>query len=340
MRYNQAEKQEIIRLVEESTISARRTLQELGVPRSTFYDWYRKYREGGYDGLADRPPRSRRFWNRIPAEVKAKVVDIALEYPDKSPRQLAWHITDSEHYFISESSVYRILKSYDLITSPAFIVMSAKDKFQHPTRRVNELWQTDFTYFKITGWGWYFLSTVLDDYSRYIVTWKLFTTMSAEDVKETLDQALTKTGVQQVKVKHRPRLLSDNGPCYISKELGDYLDKLEIRHTRGAPYHPMTQGKIERYHRSLKNVVNLDNYYFPWELEQEIAKFVEYYNHERYHESLENLTPADVYYGRGRKILDQRELIKRRTLQARKKYNLNQKQEAASLTQITHETLP
>ncbi len=340
MRYNQAEKHEIIRLVEDSTVSVRRTLQELDVPRSTFYDWYRKYREDGYDGLSDRPPKSRRFWNRIPNDVKKKIVDIALDYPDKSPRQLAWHITDNEHYFISESSVYRILKSYDLITSPAFIVMSAKDKFQHPTRRINELWQTDFTYFKIRGWGWYFLSTILDDYSRYIITWQLFTTMSAEDVKVTLDQALEKTGVHQVKVKHRPRLLSDNGPCYISKELGDYLENLQMKHTRGAPYHPMTQGKIERYHRSLKNVINLDNYYFPWDLEKEIATFVEYYNHQRYHESLENLTPADVYYGRGRKILDQRELIKRSTLQARKKYNLNQVNEAASLTQATHKTLP
>lgn len=235
------------------------------------------------------------------------MVNIALEYPDKSPRQLAWHITDTQHYFISESSVYRILKSYDLITGPAFIVMSAKDKFQLPTKRINELWQTDFTYFKIIGWGWYFLSTVLDDCSRYIITWKLFSTMSANDVKVTLDQALAETGVQQVQVRHRPRLLSDNDPCYVARELASYLDKHKMKHTRGAPYHPMTQGKIERYHRSLKNVVNLDNYYFPWDLEKEMAKFVEYYNTERYHESLDNLTPADVYYGRGRRILDQRE---------------------------------
>jgi transposase InsO family protein len=218
--------------------------------------------------------------------------------------------------------------------------MSARDRFQHPTRRINELWQTDFTYFKVTGWGWYYLSTVLDDYSRYIIAWKLFSTMSASDVKETLDMAIKKTGVRQVKVKLKPRLLSDNGPCYISRELGEYLDKLDIAHTRSAPYHPMTQGKIERYHRSLKNVVNLDHYYNPWELEQEIANFVDYYNNARYHESLDNLTPADVYFGRGKKILDQRELVKHRTLQARKQYNLNNRKEAASLTLATTESLP
>ena len=87
--------------------------------------------------------------------------------------------TDENSYFISESSVYRLLKAQDLITSPAYILMEAADKFQHPTTRVNEMWQTDFTYFKIIGWGWYYLSTVLDDYSRFIIAWRLCTGMSA-----------------------------------------------------------------------------------------------------------------------------------------------------------------
>ena len=96
--------------------------------------------------------------------------------------------------------------------------------------------------------------------------------------------ALDKTCVDKVNVRHRPRLLSDNGPCYLSSELKDYLDDRGMDHTRGAPYHPQTQGKIERYHRTMKNVVKLQNYYFPGELEAEIEKFVDYYNNERYHE--------------------------------------------------------
>lgn len=103
-----------------------------------------------------------------------------------------------------------------------------------------------------------------------------------------------------------PRLLSDNGPCYIAAELKEYLGKHGIRHTRGAPYHPMTQGKIERFHRSMKNVVKLQHFFLPLELEQEIGRFIEYYNHERYHESLNNLKPVDVYEGRGKQILDRR----------------------------------
>ena len=322
MRYSQAEKMEIIRMVENSDMSVKKTLKELGVNRSGFYQWYRRYEEAGYGGLAAKKPQARRFWNKIPKAEAEEVVSIALRRAADSPRQLAWHITDTQGYFISESSVYRILKEYDLVPSPAYIVMAASDSFKHPTQRVHELWQTDFTYFKIVGWGWYYLGSVLDDYSRYIIAWKLFSTMAASDVKELLDVAVERSGVHQVAVRHRPRLLSDNGPCYLSGELDEYLREQGMTHTRSAPYHPMTQGKIERYHRSMKNEVKLQHYYMPTELEQEIGRFVEYYNNERYHESLKNVTPADVYFGRNERIETRREQLKKRTLQLRRMQNL------------------
>ena len=322
MRYSQAEKMEIIRLVESSEISVRRTLRELQVNRSSFYSWYDRYKKSGYEGLSNRNSSPNRFWNKIPQSDKEKVISLALDMPERSPRELAWYITDREGYFISESSVYRILKSYDLVASPAYIVMKAADKFSNPTKTVNELWQTDFTYFKIIGWGWYYLSSVMDDYSRYIISWKLFTTMSADDVTETLDMALEKTGIRSVKIKQRPRLLSDNGPCYISGKLKQYLLEHSMEHTRGAPYHPMTQGKIERYHKTMKNVILLQKYYFPWELENEIQRFIYYYNNERYHESINNLIPRDVFYGKDREIITRRDKIKKRTFDLRKKLNL------------------
>jgi putative transposase len=174
------------------------------------------------------------------------------------------------------------------------------------TTAPNQLWQTDFTYLKITGWGWYYLSTVLDDFSGFIVAWKLCATMKAQDVSDTLELALAKSGLDHVNVGHRPRLLSDNGSSYISADLAEWLEDKKIEHIRGAPYHPQTQGKIERWHQMLKNRVLLNNYYLPRELEAEIAAFVESYNHYRLHESLNNLTPADVYFGRGQQILEER----------------------------------
>ena len=243
-------------------------------------------------------------------------------------------------HFLSESSVYRILKAEDLITSPADVVLSAARTFAHPTHRPNELWQTDFTYLQVVGWGWYYLSTVLDDYSRYILAWTLRTSMQAADVTETLDLARARAGVARVRVVHRPRLLSDNGPCYISQELADYLDTHGLTHTRGAPYHPMTQGKIERYHRSMKNVVKLEKYFSPWALQRALARFVEDYNHRRYHESLQNVTPADVYHGRRPAILAGREQIKLRTLQARRRENLRMPHHAAQRRKVSLTTGP
>jgi transposase InsO family protein len=335
-----AEKREAIRLVEESDLSARRTLQEIQIPRATFYRWYRRYREDGLDGLQPRPSAARRYWNRIPGPIRQRVVDLALAAPERTPRELAWQFTDRERHFLSESSVYRILKAYDLITSPAFVILAAGKTFQQPTHRPNELWQTDFTYLHVVSWGWYYLSTVLDDYSRYILAWTLRIAMSATDVIETLDLARAAAGVDRVPVAHRPRLLSDNGPCYISGQLATYLETNGFAHTRGKPYHPMTQGKIERYHRSLKNVVKLDHYYSPCELERAIARFVEDYNHRRYHESLHNVTPADVYFGRQARILARRERIKQRTLQRRKRENLQMPHHAAIRSRVSLQKSP
>ena len=187
MRYSASDKIEIIRLVEQSHLPARRTLEKLGIPRSSFYHWCDRYQRGGLEALADRPSRPDRDWNRIPEAIRSQIVDLALDQPEFSPRELAVRFTDEEKYFVSEASVYRLLKTHDLITSPAYIVIKAAEEFRDKTTAPNQLWQTDFTYLKITGWGWYYLSTVLDDFSRFIVAWKLCATMKAQDVTATLD---------------------------------------------------------------------------------------------------------------------------------------------------------
>ena len=137
MRYPASEKLEIIRLVERSHLPAKQTLDMLSVPRTTFYRWYERYRLEGRDALQDKAPLPARVWNRIPDDVRDRLLTLALDRPELSPRELAVTFTDTDGYFVSESSVYRLLKTYDLITSPA----------------INQMWQTDFTYLKIVGWG-------------------------------------------------------------------------------------------------------------------------------------------------------------------------------------------
>ena len=326
MRYPPSEKLEIIRLVEGSHLSARLTLAKLGIPRTTFYRWYDRHLQRGEAGLKDQSPKPKHVWNRIPDEVRRKVVKLALKETELSPRELAVTFTDKEKYFVSEASVYRVLKAHDLITSPAFIVIKAASEFKDKTTAINQLWQTDFTYLKIIGWGWFYLSTVLDDYSRYIIAWKLCTNMRTQDVTDTLDLALEASGCDQVHVAHKPRLLSDNGSSYVSGELAEWLQDKGMKHSRGAPYHPQTQGKIERWHQTLKNRILLEHYFSPGDLEAQIEAFVDHYNHQRYHESLNNVTPSDVYFGRDKAILQQRERIKRKTLETRR---LQHRQRAA-----------
>jgi transposase InsO family protein len=326
MRYPAAEKLEIIRLVEQSHLSVRHTLAKIGVPPTTFYRWYDRFVEHGPEGLADRPSSPSRVWNRIPDAVRGQIVSLALDEPELSPRELAVRFTDTEKYFVSEASVYRLLKSQDLITSPAYIVIKAADEFKDKTTAPNQMWQTDFTYLKVIGWGWFYLSTILDDYSRYVIGWKLCGTMRAEDVTDTLDIALAASGCGSAKVVHKPRLLSDNGSSYIAGDLAEYLKGKGMKHIRGAPMHPQTQGKIERWHQTLKNRILLENYFFEGELEAAIAAFIEHYNNHRYHESIGNLTPADVYFGRGETILAERRRIKHQTIQNRR---LNHHRKAA-----------
>ena len=318
MRYPGTEKLEIIRLVEQSPLPARQTLSKLGIPRATFYRWYDRYSRGGPEALNDQPPRPDRLWNRIPDGVRENVIQLALDEPRLSPRELAIRFTDTRSYFVSEASVYRLLKARQLIASPAFIVIKAADAFKDKTTAPNQLWQTDFTYLKVIGWGWFYLSTVLDDFSRYIVAWKLCATMKAADVTATLDLALRASGLEKAKPADRPKLLSDNGSSYIAGDLANWLADRKIKHLRGAPYHPMTQGKIERWHQTLKNRILLENYFLPGDLEAQIAAFVNDYNYRRYHESIDNLTPADVYFGRGPNILAERERIKRQTIDNRR----------------------
>ena len=331
MRYPASEKLEIIRIVEQSHLPTKRTLEQLGIARRTFYRWYDLYLAGGPEALEDRPSAPGRVWNRIPTAIHDQIIDMALEQSELSPRELAVRFTDEKRYFVSEATVYRLLKAHDLITSPAFVVIKAADEFKRKTSRPNEMWQTDFTYFKIIGWGWVYLSTVLDDYSRYIIAWKLCTTMRAEDVTDTLELALSASGCDQAHVRHKPRLLSDNGPSCIAGELAEWIEAQGMSQGRGAPLHPRPRARsssgtrhskiVRRGFDSLDQILillMLENYFLPGDLEAQIEAFVEHYNHRRYHESLNNVTPADAYFGKAETIIKQRERIKRKTIEQRR----------------------
>ncbi|MCB1337828.1 MAG: transposase family protein [Maritimibacter sp.] len=160
-------------------------------------------------------------------------------------------------------------------------------------------------------WGWFYLSTIRDDYSRHIIGWKLCTTMKVADVTDTQELALETSGCDSAKAIQKPRPLSDNGSSYVGYDLADYLEDKGMDHVRGAPHHPQTQGKIERWHQTMKERVPLENSFLPGDLERQISSLVDHYNNHRCHESLSNMTPTDAYHRRGANTLKMREEIKK-----------------------------
>ena len=301
----------ILTRVESQSGGKRQALMALGIPKSSYYRW----RQGQPDsGNRKRP------WNRIIPEEEHKVLAVARDSPELSSRQLSAWITDNEGFAISESTVYRILRREGLVKRQETQIMAARE-YHTKTTRPHQMWATDASYFRVIGWGYYYLVTVMDDYSRFILAWKLQKDMSANSLIEVVQEAIDTTGITDVPVEHRTRLLSDNGAGYVSRAFRGYLRLVGIRHILAAPYHPQTNGKVERYQQSLKREVNQLPYELPGQLERAIASFVEYYNCRRYHKALGNVTPADVLYGRRKEILERRREVQIQTFNRRRDYN-------------------
>jgi transposase InsO family protein len=311
------EKVAVLAQVETLARYKRRTLAELGIPRSTYYRWRQRQRG---QGLESHSEEGRRSWNRLTPEEDGKILAAAREAPELSSRQLAAWITDNAGFAVSESTVYRILRREGLVKRPELRLAAGKE-YHTKTTRPHQMWATDASYFRVVGWGYYYLVTVMDDYSRFILAWKLQRDMAADSLIEVIQEAVDATGMDEVPVEDRTKLLSDNGPGYVSRAFRDYLHLVGIRHILAAPFHPQTNGKLERYQQTVKQEVNQVPYELPSQLERAIAGFVDYYNFRRYHKALGDVTPADVLYGRREQILQRRKEVQAQTIQHRRDYN-------------------
>lgn len=315
-------KRELIELVRRSPQPKRATIAELGMARSTFYRWQRRYRDQGEAGLVDRKPEPGTVWNRLRPAEKTTILETALQQPDLSPRELACYVTDHAGFTVSEASVYRVLKRYGLARTITLVGFPAGKEFRVKTTVPNQMWQSDASYYFVVGWGWYYSIEVLDDYSRFVLASDLKPDMTASSISDVVEQAVAFSGMRQVPIEDRTKLLSDHGSGYLARAFEEYLRMLEIRHIYCAPHHPQTNGKIERFHETLRARMNLLVYTSPDELRRTMQDFIEYYNHRRYHEAIGNVTPADVYYGRREEILRRRAEQKQRTIEQRLRYNL------------------
>ena len=308
------EKTAVLARVASSGLPKRKALGELGVPKSTYYRWLRRKDQQGLedDAGGGKPP-----WNRLTSWEVDTVLSAAREMPELSCRQLAAWVTDNRGFSVSESTVYRLLRREGLVKRPEMRLVAGKE-YHRKTTGPHQMWATDASYFRVVGWGYYYLVTVMDDYSRFILAHRL---QRRHDVR-LLHRGGPGRGGQDRHgpgPNHRPdRLLSDNGPGYISRAFRDYLGMVGIRHILAAPFHPQTNGKLERYHQTLKRDVNQVPYELPSDLEAAIVAFVSYYNYRRYHKALGNVTPSDVLRGRREEILQRRREVKAQTIERRR----------------------
>jgi len=321
----EAEKRmDLVRKIELREGKRKEMLSGLGIPRSTYYHWRKAYDRRGLDGLRKMKPAARKVWNRISAEEEARVLEIAKLHPELSPRLLAVKITDEEAFSVSESTVYRLLKTRGLVSPRPLPEMPAAREWRHKTTHPDELWQCDGTNLFIVGWGYYKLIPVEDDYSRKILGYDLKPDESAFSVSDAVEIAIEnakREGHLQDPEK-RPKLYTDNGSGFTSGLMADYLAVHGIKHIFGTPYHPQGRGKIERFNRRIKETLCLVVYCSPEELKRAIDEAIAVYNRTP-HEALKNVSPNDVYAGRKEAILKAREEKKRLTLERRKQYNLN-----------------
>jgi len=316
-------KLQVLRAVAGSGLTVTEALAQLKVPRSTYYRWRSNFLRRGLPGLKDLPSNQCRVWNQILPYERDKVLEMALLYPEWSSRQVSCQVTDHCGFTVSESTVYRILKAEGLIREVQLKTFPASSEYSVKTSCPNQQWQTDATYLLVKNWGWYYLISVLDDFSRRILAWRLQSAMTATDFSEVIEAACEAIGIDEAPMEQRPRLVTDRGPALISADFGRYLETRGIGHILASPYHPQTNGKIERYHRSCKEQINLLVWESPEQLEREIADFIGYYNSRRYHEALGNVTPDDVYFGRRDSIQTKRRRLKGRTLARRRAINAN-----------------
>jgi putative transposase len=192
------QKREVIDLVRRSPLSKRRTLEELGIPRSTYFRWQRGLRQQGEVGLVDRRPQPGTVWNRLRPQAEETILREALRQPELGSRELACWVTDYGGFSVSESTVYRLLKRHGLIHEVEVVGFPAGKEYQMKTRRIKEQWQSDASYFFVVGWGWYYLISGRDDYSRFILAWDLKRDMTAQSISEVVQQAVEWTAAVKI----------------------------------------------------------------------------------------------------------------------------------------------
>ena len=260
-------------------------------------------------------------WNRLSDEERDLIESEARKHTELSPRLLAIMLTERHGIAVGETTVYRVLKVKGLVRARPLDQRPAAKEWKKPTKAVDEIWQLDATNFFIPEFGYYKAIPVIDDHSRKLLACPVKPDESSQSASDAMEMALETAQREGHVIDTRPTLLTDNGSGFAGEIMEKYLKARGVRHIFGAPYHPQTQGKVERFNRTMKEKVNLWVYATPEALQAAIERMIEDYN-DTPHEALQNVSPNDVYAGKKDEVLERRAKIRIETMARRYAYNM------------------
>lgn len=291
-------------------------LQWIGLARGKFYDWSKRYgRANEHNCLVPRD-----FW--LEDSEKQAIVEFFDRHPLEGYRRLAFMMIDAQVAAASPATVYRVLKAAGRLDRVPQGISKKGKGFVQPLRP-HEHWHTDIHYVKVLKIH-YFLGTVLDGASRFILAFCLLAQMLESDVELLIQRAREKFPGE------RPRLISDNGPQYVSEDFAKFIRLVGMTHVRTSPYYPQSNGKQERFYRSLEEEALAGRYLEGLEAALAIiTRYVEYYNHVRLHSAIGYVTPWDFLQGRAKEIQDIRD---QRLEEAREKRRLNRQAQSLKVS--------
>ena len=307
-------------MIKGSRLSVKDTCDLLKLSPRRYYRWKNRCDKDGITGLEDKDSGPNLPYNKILAEEEEAILQAADKYPDLKHRKLVAKLADEYSVSVSASTIYRILKEDGQIASREASGEdgSSNEDFDYTPEEPNELWQMDISYIPIKGSEFWYLISALDDYSRRIMSHILSPTMGTDDLIEVVDNGI----LDYELADDPPKFLTDNGTQMTSNRFREYVDGLEVEHLRAAYNHPETIGKIERYHRTVKEEdVFPKGYDDPFAAKKGIKDFIHYYNYERSHEALGQVTPHQKYTGQAEEVKEQREKLKQESLEKRQKIN-------------------
>jgi transposase InsO family protein len=280
---------------ERTGIGYRRIVQWIGIPRSKFYQWQQRY--GRVNEHNAWIPRD--FW--LADWERQAILKGWSDHPQEGYRRLAYILLDTNIVAVSPSTVYRVLSQAGVLSRWNDKKTSSKGKgFQQPLKP-HEHWHIDITYLNIQG-TFYYLCSILDGYSRFIVDWAIGESMTERDVEIVLQRARERFP------DAKPRIISDNGPQFIAKDFKEFIRISGMSHVRTSPYYPQSNGKLERWHKSLKgDCIRVQTPLSQEDARRIVAQYVEQYNTVRLHSAIGYITPKDKLEGRAEQIFAQRD---------------------------------